>query len=642
MGLLELLKSLFGKGYLNKIMGTRTNVAKPIRMDTDSPFKAYSDDAFNDPKALAYIEKKIDEYGPYALSNKNPQELANFEANAKRLLAAKNRQAGTTPEDSERRLKGMAESMKPKPEAEIIDIGTGKKIDDEGIMTLKERAPQINTKASANLKEDIAKLTEREARAYSANIESFRRPIIRQILLKDTKIKLPDDVRKSLENKMDLSKGADPKMDPLRLLNEYYDVNFSKLDELEEIRFTARNESEAADEFLQKGGLEPKKDLGDKLKDYDGDPDGLADGGRPGFKFGSGKNFLKYLQSKVGKKNITTADKIKQPQSALDRKMFEDFNQRNTTLTKSELEDFENEIGDALEAYDFDGTAGDAKRILKEQKDYMGKMSAEYKAEGGAKRAGGPKDPIKNAMDEVGGNFTGDLKYDADVLADEIAFQRGLIPEGGDITDIADQKKRMDIYDEAYSAVSGVFKKQREMKKTKQFYDERESTSVWTEEYQNNLDNQVMKELDYSKKEFNELSEEWKEKFRKQIDGNYADAMEDTAGIVIKDPRPDIKLSYADKDKRMIPEGLNEEDIDFAILKGEFERKYSKLIDDNLMRTIMADDDIQRVKEVIAEVEQAAIMRDKGMGSEEIVNTLLDASNRKKNADGGLNYLMGL
>ena len=27
--------------------------------------------------------------------------------------------------------------MKPKPEAEIIDIGTGKKIDDEGIMTTK-------------------------------------------------------------------------------------------------------------------------------------------------------------------------------------------------------------------------------------------------------------------------------------------------------------------------------------------------------------------------------------------------------------------------------------------------------------------------------------------------------------------------
>ena len=104
-----------------------------------------------------------------------------------------------------------------------------------------------------------------------------------------------------------------------------------------------------------------------------------------------------------------------------------------------------------------------------------------------------------------------------------------------------------------------------------------------------------------------------------------------------------VKLSYADKDKRIIPEGLTEEDVDFAILKGEFERKYTGIIDDDLMRTIMADDDIQRVKEVIADVEQAAIMRDKGMSSDDIVGTLKQgAKTRKDNAQGGLNYLMGL
>ena len=112
MGLLQLLKSLFGQKYLNKIIGTRTNVAKPIRMDKNSPFKRYSNSAFDDPELIAEIEKKIDEYGSYALSNKNPQELANFEDNAKRLLAAKNKQTGTTP--------GMVESMKPKPEADIV------------------------------------------------------------------------------------------------------------------------------------------------------------------------------------------------------------------------------------------------------------------------------------------------------------------------------------------------------------------------------------------------------------------------------------------------------------------------------------------------------------------------------------------
>ena len=489
MGLLELLAKLFGKSYLNKIMGTRTNVAKPIRMDNNSPFKKYSDDAFNDPKALDYIENKIDEYGPYALSNKNPQELANFEENAKRLLAAKNKQTGTTQgmvimsdllkmtddnlnalakegndlkakriltgDDRERLSyidnileeaqklpntgKGLAEDIKAaggKPEAEIIDIGTGKKIDDEGIMSLKERAPQINTKASANLKEDIAKLTEREARAYSANIESFRRPIIRQMLLKDTKIKLPDDVRKSLENKMDLDKGADPEMDPLRLLNKYYDVDFNKLDELEEIRFTARNETEAADEFLQKGGLEPKKTktVEEFIDDGDFDPGGMANGGRIGFAGGGIKALIAMMNKKFGKDAVKTADDIAQPDFAKLKKEFEAFQERN----------------------------------------------------------------------------------------------------------------------------------------------------------------------------------------------------------------PDVELPFANRDKRIIPEGLTEEDVDFAILKGEFERKYSKLIPEDLMKKIMADDDPQRVKEIIGHVEQAAIMTDKGMSADQVIDAFKTGEKRKDNADGGLNYLMGL
>ena len=310
--MLQLLKALFGQKYLNKIIGTRTNVAKPIRMDKDSPFKEYSDSAFDDPKVLSYIEKKIDEYGPYALNNKNPQELAAFESNAKRLLAAKNKQTGSTP--------GMTESIKPKPEAEIVDIRTQQKVKPQGIETLKSEIglpegvepgsvadkaikesaeykmnqqgvkslldENYNAPKTTSIAEDMSlenKLSEQGARAYSANIESFRRPIIRQMLLKDTRINLSDDVRKSLENKDDLQRGANPEMDPLRLLNKYYEMDFNKLDELEEIRFTARNETEAADEFLKKGGLEPKKDLGDKLKDYDGDPDGLAEGGRIGF-----------------------------------------------------------------------------------------------------------------------------------------------------------------------------------------------------------------------------------------------------------------------------------------------------------------------------------------------------------------------
>jgi len=49
-------------------------------------------------------------------------------------------------------------------------------------------------------------------------------------------------------------------------------------------------------------------------------------------------------------------------------------------MTADELEDFEMDIGDALEGYDFDGTVGSAEKILKEQKSYERYMYNQYKA----------------------------------------------------------------------------------------------------------------------------------------------------------------------------------------------------------------------------------------------------------------------
>jgi hypothetical protein len=377
--MLKLLVELFGKKYVNNMIGTGTNVSKPIKLDKNSPFKLYSDSAFNDPDVLQFIEKKLMEYGPYALSNRNAREVANFEMNAKRALDARKPKEEST-------VKSAVESMfgplgkKTKPEAEIVDIRTKEKVDDTGIMKLKKElglpegvepgsvadkaikeSVEYKTKQqgvdsvldenyvppkTTSLEEDefvpTTKMSEQAAKAYSANIESYRRPIIRQILLKDTRINLPEDVRSSLLMRKDLQRGADPNMDPLRLLNEYYDVDFKKLDQLEEIRFTAGNEFQAADEFLEKGGLEPKKplvreslddelveleetkDLGEKLDDYDGDPDGLAEGGRIGFAGGGIKAILAMMNKKFGKDAVKTADKVK----LTDEMIFEKENRR--------------------------------------------------------------------------------------------------------------------------------------------------------------------------------------------------------------------------------------------------------------------------------------------------------------------------
>ena len=459
MGLLQLLKSLFGQKYLNKIIGTRTNVAKPIRMDKNSPFKRYSNSAFDDPELIAEIEKKIDEYGSYALSNKNPQELANFEDNAKRLLAAKNKQTGTTP--------GMVESMKPKPEADIVDITTKQKVDDTGIMKLKtelglpegvepgsvadkaikesvqykmdqqgvkkvldkDYVPPKTTPidedeiADINLKEDIAKLTDREARAYSANIESFRRPIIRQMLLKDTRINLSDDVRKSLENKADLQRGADPEMDPLRLLNEYYDVNFDKLDELEEIRFTARNESEAADEFLKKGGLEPKKDLGDKLKDYDGDPDALAEGGRPGYAYGTGLKLLNLF----GKQKTNAAKEVKR---SIDNIFPTGDAKYDADVVVDEIMEHLDIDRDAVDGFDISDLYGKAYNALTKQRFDAKKLmeSVNQKGKGVVTTADNIPQPTKT-LKSIKDTGTIDISND-EIMGEFEAFMRRNDPEG--------------------------------------------------------------------------------------------------------------------------------------------------------------------------------------------------------------------
>ena len=368
--MLNLLIKLFGKGYVNRMIGTATNVSKPIKLDKNSPFKLYSDKAFNDPKVLDFIEEKIMEYGPYALSNKNATEVKNFEMNARRLLNARQSKEGST-------LQSAVESMfgplgkKIKPEAEIVDITTQKPVSEKGILTLKKElglpeGVEPGSIADKAIKESVeyktkqqgvksvldedyvppkttlidedevvsaTKMSEQGAKAYSANIESFRRPIVRQMLLKDTRIKLPADVRESLLMKSDLQRGADPKMDPLRLVNEYYDVDFKKLDELEEIRFTAKDEFEAADEFLQKGGLKPKdSNLGNRLKDLDDDIPDMAEGGRIGFAGGGIKFLLKLINKKFGKDTIKTADQVKLTD--------EMKSQRNERRLLEELQDY--------------------------------------------------------------------------------------------------------------------------------------------------------------------------------------------------------------------------------------------------------------------------------------------------------------
>ncbi len=133
------------------------------------------------------------------------------------------------------------------------------------------------------------------------------------------------------------------------------------------------------------------------------DPEERAMGGRIGYKVGAGKKgvqaLIDLIQNKFGKGAATTADKVSTPQKTLDREMFKKANKRlndKRMLDDDEYQDFLDEVGgaDQLEAYDFDGTAGSAKRILKEQKQYMDDMELEYR-KGNLDPVAGDKSPAR-------------------------------------------------------------------------------------------------------------------------------------------------------------------------------------------------------------------------------------------------------
>ena len=79
-------------------------------------------------------------------------------------------------------------------------------------------------------------------------------------------------------------------------------------------------------------------------------------------------------------------------------------------------------------------------------------------------------------------------------------------------------------------------------------------------------------------------------------------------------------------------------------IKMELFNKYSKYLDDETMDVIQASNDPQKVAEAYANVREAALLSDRGVPTEEIVDTIIKTP-RTKQADGtgsqGLNYLLG-
>jgi hypothetical protein len=144
-------------------------------------------------------------------------------------------------------------------------------------------------------------------------------------------------------------------LDPNQLIEEY-NSNYKLLSQVDEEGGTLlgyekfnklQNRNTEIERMLDSMGVKPapkvksKKDevksAEDMIEEDDFDPSGMAKGGRIGF--GQGKRVLTEIDKLIEKLNkkklgdkITTADKIKRPESALRKEMFDDFNKRNKKI----------------------------------------------------------------------------------------------------------------------------------------------------------------------------------------------------------------------------------------------------------------------------------------------------------------------
>lgn len=142
-------------------------------------------------------------------------------------------------------------------------------------------------------------------------------------------------------------------------------------------------------------------------------------------------------------------------------------------------------------------------------------------------------------------------------------------------------------------------------------------------------------ELQYKK---GELDPGPGEKGRKEFLQNKMDEMEASGDKRLMTPDEIDELSTFDMGTEL--EGLRSLGANKLAERFELKQRFPGL-DDALIDRILVDDNPQRKAEVLATIEESYKMLEKGMNPGDIIETFKNTS-RRKNAQGGLNYLMGL
>jgi hypothetical protein len=223
---------------------------------------------------------------------------------------------------------------------------------------------------------------------------------------------------------------------------------------------------------------------------------------------------------------------------------------------------------------------------------------------------------------------SGDRKIDADVAVDD------MLDEFGIDRDVVDQKDILEAYDEAYKTLSippGSRGGPEDIAAPVQSAED-VATSIKRNKDKQKVRNEMKEKYGFTDEKLDEIE-----------NTPITAADEKMADDLVREtdlPKNDLVsrqikiMNAADRIKPGLFENITEEQIDILV-------KYADRIDDDLLRNIVLDPDPNNRAAAVATLEQVDALMSEGKNIDEIMS-ILQSTPRRKQAEGGLSYLMGM
>jgi hypothetical protein len=672
--LIKLLEKIFGKGAVSRTIGTRTNVVRfPKGKQPIDPTRGEFDvegTAVKNPDLVQTIENSIaDRMGD--ITKMNDQELLTYTSNVRRLANFK--------------------EPPPLPDADVVKFGSGEEIKGKGLEQLIEKqgtknppttvAGRLETqgKKLEKVGEDLKEIIEPKSviggiiKDYgdfdkymqSSQKTGYVRATVRQIMREDIqagKLKLPKELQDQV------MQGIGEPIDVYRKV--YGEGALEQIDSLADDLGQFRTEEEAAKFARSKYTFEPKvepvdesrtyEELEDILKKGPEEPEGKAEGGIIGYANNRSNyfigGFIRPLMARI--RGIISPVQPTPSAPEIPLTLLERYQKYLSQPTPGTSDEFYNQYKKNIEGKADGGRIGYAKgkrvkssidKLLEQlNKKTKGKKSMEsVNPKTGEVTV--PKKPIRKAEEPTGMTT---MDPEPDIVDEKSITKTKQQTKSRQLTreEIEDYEEQLGD-SETWMSEGTVEEAEKALKRSKA-----EEAYMFQQYKMGRLDPVAGEKSEGRMKFLRKKAEEAEMTGdRRLISSDEMDELSDLESTYLEDVdeaygtdtaiKKEMKKAMEEgvlKTNRMTELGLDpssSKDYDKFLEMESIKQKYGNVIDDNLLQQILVDDNPQRKAEVLASIDEAIKMQEKGIPPEEIIN-IIKGTTRTKQAEGGIAGLL--